>query len=439
MDNSRLRYYARGKNGQTVSQMPLTPFVYEFFLFNSLYQIDWLTSNDSSVDVSDPEEKSESGKQRRFINFLKHRLLEKPELLQRAFDPITDIADLDGPWTKIKAESRIKDAEGVKFFSQIRDLQDVLRKNSSPSGLAISKSSSALKSCVYYINNVRNNIFHGSKTLGDCADQDQKRRVEVYEIFLKGLTSLFFLAVGKSQAACDIVPCGIYLELRSSDGRRVEVTREEILKWTSRELLKVGDSRLIERFRRLAPAPKSLTDEKFALFYPSAGRDMLTPLFVALPYCTCFYFYEQGERAAGPPQIHVPLGKIASPVLGLGNLEWSDESGRRVLRCMIGGILRTIYWCHSDNTEFLEENVVLRFYFRRGDSCGEGGSGQKWDSDLLPKLLSKVPKDSTCLYLTDGFPGGFSAKQSLRSFELNLPFVERGRTYYCGELRPPSG
>jgi len=101
--------------------------------------------------------------------------------------------------------------------------------------------------------------------------------------------------------------------------------------------------------------------------------------------------------------------------------------------------MRTIYWVHTDNTDFLNENVTLGFYFHRGDSWGEGGSGQKWDSDLLPKLLLKIPKGTSCLYVTEGIPGGFAAEHSSESFELNLPFVERRRTYYCGRFQSPQG
>ena len=439
MDNARLRYFARGPMNREFSQMPLTPFIYEFFLFNSLYQIDWSASNSSSGLVFHPHEKTEVWKQGRFIKFLRDHSRTKPALMQRAFNPINDIAELDGSWTRVSADLRISNVDGVKFFAHIRELQNLLRTCPSPGSLTISKSKPDLDGCVEYINKVRNNIFHGSKTLGDAADRNQKRRVEVYELFLKGLTSLFFLAVGKDQAACDIIPCAVGLGLESPNGRQVEASREQIMDWTSRQLMKVGDSRLIERFVHLVPPPKSLTDGNSAMFYPSAGKDMLTPLLLALPYCTRFYFYERSQRTSPPPQIQIPLRNIASPTPGSERLEWCDEAGRRVLKCIVGGINRTIYWCHSENADFLEENVALRFYFHRGDSWGEGGSGQKWDSDLLPNLLSKIPKNGSCLYLTDGIPGGFEVEQSSKSFELNLPFVERGRTYYCGEFRSPSG
>jgi hypothetical protein len=439
MDNARLRYYARGPMNREFSQMPLTPFIYEFFLFNSLYQIDWSSSNGISGLAFHPNERTEVWKQGRFVKFLRDHSRTNPELLQRAFNPIKDIEELDGSWTRVSADSRISDADGVKFFAHIRELQDLLSGNPSPSSLTISKSRPDLDVCVEYINKVRNNIFHGSKTLGDSANRNQKRRIEVYELFLKGLTSLFFLAVGKDQAACDIIPCAVNLGLESPNGQQVEASREQILDWTSRQLMKVGDSRLIASFTHLVPPPKLFPLENAAMFYPSAGKDMLTPLLLGLPYCTRFYFYERSQQTSQPPLIQTSLRSIASPPHGSERLAWGDEAGRRVLKCIVGGIMRTIYWCHSDNTNFLEENVALRFYFHRGDSWGEGGSGQKWDSDLLPKLLSKIPKNASCLYLTDGIPGGFAAEHSSESFELNLPFVERGRTYYCGEFRPPSG
>jgi hypothetical protein len=437
MDNARLRYYARGPQNREFSQMPLTPFIYEFFLFNSLYQIDWSASNESSGLIFHPHDKTEVRKQGQFVKFLRDNSRSKPELLQRAFDPIFDIEELEGSWTRVNADSRISDADGFKFFAHIRELQNLLRACPSPGSLTISNSKPDLDGFVEYINKVRNNIFHGSKTLGDAADRNQKRRIEVYELVLKGLTSLFFLAVGKDQAACDIIPCAVNLGLESPQSGHLEANREQILDWTSRQLMKVGDSRLIARFVHLAPPSKSLPDENSALFYPSAGKDMLTPLLLALPYCTRFYFYERSQRRSPPPQIQFPLRAIASPIPGSERLEWADEAGRRVLKCIVGGINRTIYWCHSDNSDFLNENVDLQFYFHRGDSWGEGGSGQKWDSDLLPKLLSKIPKARPCLYVTDGFPGGFATQYSSESFELNLPFVERGRIYYCGRLRYP--
>jgi hypothetical protein len=43
-DGTRLIHYARERNSSRErSTMPVTPFVYKFFLYNSLYSVDWQT------------------------------------------------------------------------------------------------------------------------------------------------------------------------------------------------------------------------------------------------------------------------------------------------------------------------------------------------------------------------------------------------------------
>ena len=169
------------------------------------------------------------------------------------------------------------------------------------------------------------------------------------------------------------------------------------------------------------------------MFYPSAGKDMLTPLLLSLPYCNKFYFYESHQRAR-PPRIQAALREFALPPKSQERIEWVSDGGRRVMNFIVAGIPRTIYWSQTDNTQFLNEAVNLRFYFHRGDSDDDGGSCQRWDSKLLPKILLKIPAGESCLYVTDGMPGGFSEEHTSEAFAINLPFVERGRTYYCGRF-----
>ena len=60
---------------------------------------------------------------------------------------------------------------------------------------------------------VRNNIFHGSKSIGEIYERDQRRRIEVYDIFLKCLVSLFFLAVDKTPVGADYVQLPVRIPL----------------------------------------------------------------------------------------------------------------------------------------------------------------------------------------------------------------------------------
>jgi hypothetical protein len=439
-DNSRLQYYAERPGGGRVSIMPLTPFVFEFFLFNSLYQVDWSVSNGKNGLVFHPDDDfSEPKKQRAFVRFLMQHAVKRSADLYRAFDPLLHIERTDDAWTRVTPDARISVSAGEKFFGYIQEFQDLLEQCKTPSDMPTGgRVFEILKECTYFIYLVRNNIFHGSKTLGEVYEQNQKRRIEVYDLFLKGITSLFFLAMGKNSVACDFVPCPIFSSsLPTKDAAEI-MDQSSILGATSKGMMKVGDSRLVARFTKVVPPPAVDTrpSDKSALFYPSAGKDFLTPILLGLPYCTRFYFFERSRNDRHPPPIDRVLRKIAGVRLPTNSHGWETDGDRNFINFEFNGIPRRLDWVHADNKAFLLEDVALRFYFHRGDSEGEGGSGQEWDSKLLPELLKMIPANALCMYLTDGEPGGFDTRYSLETFELNMPFIERGRTYYCGRFSP---
>lgn len=201
--------------------------------------------------------------------------------------------------------------------------------------------------------------------------------------------------------------------------------------------MKVGDSRLVARFTKIIPPPAidKYPSSKAALFYPSAGTDLLTPILLGLPYCTQFYFFER-SHSERQPQIANILGHIEGVRISTNTPPWKLNDDRQCLDFEFNGISRRLHWVHADNTAILQEDTELKFYFHRGDSWGEGGSGQEWDSKLLPELIKLIPASSSCIYLTDGIPGGFETQYSTETFDLNVPFIERGRTYYCGRFSP---
>jgi len=436
-DNSKLQYYAERPNGGRVSIMPLTPFVYEFFLFNSLYQVDWIASNEETGLVFHPENDfGESKKQKSFISFIKSYATKKPADLYRAFEPLLHIEKAEGDWTRVTPDSRISLSQGDRFFRDIRKLQVLLEQCKRPSDIPINRNTfEILKECTYFIYLVRNNIFHGSKALGEVYERNQKRRIEVYDLFLKGLTSLFFLASGKDAAACDFVPCPVFSSSLPTTNSGEVIDQSLILSAIAKRVMKVGDSRLVARFAKLFPPPAIdvFPGTKSSLFYPSAGTDFLTPILLGLPYCTQFYFFER-SHSERQPQIANILRHIEGVRIPTPHPRWELDGDRHSLAFEFNGIPRRLHWVHSDNTSILQEDVELKFYFHRGDSWGEGGSGQEWDSKLLPDLIRLIPASSSCIYLTDGIPGGFETQYSTETFDLNVPFIERGRIYYCGRF-----
>lgn len=433
-DNSRQQYYAKRFRGQTISIMPLTPFVFEFFLFNSLYQVDWENSFVNGTLSYHPDDYGESKQQAEFVKFIRTHARKKPADLYRAYEPLLYLPKADGEWTKVTPDSRISVAQGESFFRKILEFQTILEKCNTPDEMPTSnKVFELIDKARYFIYLVRNNIFHGSKSLGEAYETNQRKRIEVYDLFLKGLTSMFFLAVGKPSVASDFVP-GPILASALPDGRDGEILDQNTV-WTAlnRGLMKMGDSRLISQFTKQIPPSNQTPSERSALFYPSAGVDMLTPLLLGLPYCREFYFYEKRQRQHAPAITNV-LARI--PTIRLRNQArtpggWEQQSNHQYLELEYAGLLRRIYWICSDNLDFLQADVELAFYFHRGDSWGEGGSGQQWDSKLLPELMKKIPAGKECIFLTDGEPGGVD-QQPFNV--LNFPFLERGRRYYYGSL-----
>jgi len=438
-DNSRQQYSAE-RSGRPVpkriSIMPLTPFVYEFFLFNSLYQVNWKASYLEGDLIFHPDEFSESKQQAEFVKFIKNHARKNPADLYRAFEPLSYLPKTVGDWTKVIPDARIKTEDGDRFFKKINELQILLEECDSPENISTTKKTFKLiDEARYYIYLVRNNIFHGAKTLGEVYSTKQKRRIEVYDFFLKGLTSLFFLSVGKTTVASDFVPCPI-----SSQSLPISQDREILDQYTvwnalNSYLMKIGDSRLITQFTKHITPPNEKPSDRSALFYPSSGSDLLTPLLLGLPYCTQFYFFERSQQRRPPPLAHV-LKKIPS-VKTIGQQrspKWIRNDNYHYLEFEYDGLPRELFWVHTDNKNFLQKDVELAFYFHRGDSWGEGGSGQKWDSELVPDLMKMIPAGKQCVYLTDGEPGGIDSSIFDSNIELIMPFIERGIKYYCGKL-----
>lgn len=421
-DNAQQAYYARQHRGRQISTMPVTSFVYEFFLFNSLYQYDWHGSFKERRLVPWPADKKELPQQVKLEDFVRERCKADPSIIRRAFDPIAQLEDLDGHWTHITPDARITLEQGKSFFNKLSRLRDLMR---SDNDLTASKAVFELiKGCREFIYFVRNNIFHGSKSIGEIYEPNQRRRLEVYDIFLKSLVSLFFLAVNRTPVAADYVQLPVRITFQNGDSLSVgqsEIADLVVLGW-----MKPEDSRLIQVFRRNQTAPVPQPDSRTALFYPSAGMDMVTPLLLGLPYCAQFFFYDIAQSRSREQYKRKLQSLLNVPV------EMSDCDGDEIIRFNFAGVSRIIHLVHKDNLEFFDRDVDLAFYFHRGDSLGEGGSGQEWDKLHIVDLGEKTPNGCLCQILTDGEPCGLHANLRSRMQAVSIPVSCRGRDYYFG-------
>jgi hypothetical protein len=209
--------------------------------------------------------------------------------------------------------------------------------------------------------------------------------------------------------------------------------------------MKSYDQDFIRIFNKVFAPTASEFRNKSALFYPSSGTDFVTPIILGLPFCREFYFYEHEplgqsnrnrqstmiEYKSKLKEITCALKKING--FNMHKRDWIIKTDEAFIKFNYDEIERTIHWVHKDNKDFLHKDVNLTFYFHRGDSYGEGGSGQFWDSDLLPELMKKVPNDYRCLFVTDGEPRGLlePVKEKAHVFKIHENI---GGNYYFGIL-----
>ena len=442
LDNSRQLYLVKQRRGPSRAIMPATPFIFEFFLYNSIYQVDWENTETNGHKTEFPVGLDENGRSIRLSEGKQQKALEKylrkkcqhdTTLLQRAFAPLGQLPDLDAPWTRIRTEDPAKTEEGERFFKRITELRNLVNSGELlPTGSIFD----LIGECRYFVYNVRNNIFHGSKSLADLYDDNQGRRIEVYHLFLQSLVSLFFLTSGRKPVAADHVQSQVAIPTLSGESRIIPASG--ILELVVNNLIKPEDSRLIAWARRWLSDKTVEQGPDGALFYPSAGYDVITPVIIGLPYCTDFYFYDKGETleqglpTRRPGQVffqHKKALERLAKILGVPDRP-TDEG----LSFEFDGVVRRIHLVQANNSDFLKHPGRLRFLFRRGDSSGEGGSDQRWDNGLFEQWRAMIPQGKSCCVLTDGEPGGVCPELLTYMETKGFPNADRKRPYHLGMI-----
>jgi hypothetical protein len=190
-DSKNLLHFARkGPGKQERSTMPATAFVYQFFIYNSLYSIDWPPTIEKN-DIIFHLDRTEGYKQRQFELFLRSQAQKSPFVIQSTFRSIRKIP-LGESWTEVIPDPYITYEDGEEFFHKYNQLCDLIQGSEQEVGNNIGRIFSRIESCRLFVYKIRNNIFHGTKSLGQIWDHDQQQRLEVYLDFLRCLVSCFF-------------------------------------------------------------------------------------------------------------------------------------------------------------------------------------------------------------------------------------------------------
>jgi len=209
--------------------------------------------------------------------------------------------------------------------------------------------------------------------------------------------------------------------------------------------------------------------ENTALFYPCSGGDLSTPIQLFSPFVTDFWFVDRGYFTPGHQDtsqygLDAPANK-QKPVLKkdhdyrlmrtkiAGPVSWS-RSAKDIEPCVLtetykyipSGKQIRIHRCRGYGfSAFRKEISSIGVFFYRGDSEGEGGSGNLWlSSDHIGEVCEKLVDGG--LIVTDGSGSGYSyrygelAKFYFKDYpretdnimeSVNSFTDEAGRTFTC--------
>jgi len=122
-ENRQLHYYATEACDSNITReiMPVTPFIFELFIYNSLYDIDWRKSLSESEIVNHSIQMREGEKQKSLEVFLRPICEADESLVHSAFGKLAGI-ELSGNWTLVQPDNRIDIERGKQFFAQLRKI-----------------------------------------------------------------------------------------------------------------------------------------------------------------------------------------------------------------------------------------------------------------------------------------------------------------------------
>lgn len=177
-------------------------FVYSYFAFNTFYNFDWKTtvktgnvSNFARIYIDGKEQDpSERTKFKSLVDFLFEHLTAEDE--EAFFSILKGRNRHDKPHINdrlikcmigITPDRMISDSDRDKFKKEFKNLIET-------ENLQKSKLKNEIIGFIYQ---VRNNIFHGTKTTIEMTDRDQRFRLEIYSKILIAINEILFRVLSR--------------------------------------------------------------------------------------------------------------------------------------------------------------------------------------------------------------------------------------------------
>lgn len=407
-------------------------FVYAFFAFNSFYSIDWIRSADEQKLVKweltgaqtggDTVAKTESQKVSELRRFVSKTIIDDAkvdfakELSKKLIhylgeDAQSTIEILKG----ITTDNNIDEKRKAQF---IIEYEHLLRHE-----LKGKKLNDALDIVLKFSLSVRNNIFHGTKTVIDMMHKGQQDRLKVYTSILLAVNELLFDAI---EIRFEWTRKQIRFDLSVINRKRINPVNNRIYRDT-----------IASRFGVIIPDGP--------LFYPCCGDDTREPIKLFIDSVSEFHFvdsrmippfpltetianerrmedYSRGQNACNRhvlfSQEIVSKTTVHSAAQDDLNIKLIDDLKCKGIRFAEyknqSGIIYKQDWdllndekklsiyCHKQDglATFTSIEKIAVFFLRR-DSEGEGGSGQRWfQKKVFDLILDKLVDKG--LIVTDG-------------------------------------
>ena len=160
-----------------------THFVYSFFAFNSLYNVNWEKSLTEGQLSTFGRNEYEYTKQDLFINFCFNDTvftdIYKPYFLRF----ITSNCSADEIISRLKEISFRGMPRGLRE-DFISNCQILLSQGTFNRGL--------LYDIIFFLYKIRNNVFHGAKSVKDMEDLGQQDRLNIYSSIIIGINQMVF-------------------------------------------------------------------------------------------------------------------------------------------------------------------------------------------------------------------------------------------------------